>query len=169
MGKAIVDTVGANSRASESDRAYEEKMKDPAMQRIVQNVKNRQSTYMEQPKEERDKVDDMTPKDAGKFIQDKVDTKSAAKSATGPSRFEYFRELTKAADAAPKAIPVAEPAEVDMDRAMALFKNTHGGPFDPKSSMDKGKMEVIQNLMRDKGTEKLTPNQFSLQVYRQSK
>jgi len=64
--------------------------------------------------------------------------------------------------------PSAEPAKVDMDRAMALFQNTHGGPFDPKSSMDKGKMEAIQNLMAKKGSEKLTPNQFSLQIYRQS-
>jgi hypothetical protein len=34
--------------------------------------------------------------------------------------------------------------------------------------MDKGKMEAIQNLMAKKGSEKLTPNQFSLQIYRQS-
>jgi hypothetical protein len=69
----------------------------------------------------------------------------------------------------PPKEPVAEPAKVDMDRAMALFQNTHGGPFDPKSSMDKGKLAAIQNLMAQKGSESLTPNQFSLKIYRQSK
>jgi len=65
--------------------------------------------------------------------------------------------------------PVIEPAKVDMDRALALFQNTHGGPFDPKSSKDKDKMAAIESLMAQKGSEKLTPNQFSLQIYRQSK
>lgn len=65
--------------------------------------------------------------------------------------------------------PSEGPAKIDTERALALFQNTHGGPFDPKSSMDKDKMAAIQSLMAQKGSEKLTPNQFSLQIYRQSK
>lgn len=68
---------------------------------------------------------------------------------------------------APKAIPVAEP--VDTDRAAMLFAKTHGSAFDPKSSMDKKKMEAITSLMGQEGSEALTPNQFALKIYRTAK
>jgi len=61
----------------------------------------------------------------------------------------------------------AEP--VDMNRAATLFAKTHGGQFNPKSSVDQKKMAAITNLMAQKGSEKLTPNQFALLVYRTSK
>ena len=64
---------------------------------------------------------------------------------------------------AAKAVPV-----VPDDQAEALFETVHGGPFDPNSSMDRGKLEDIKkNLVRDefKG---LTPNQFALKMYREA-
>lgn len=68
---------------------------------------------------------------------------------------------------APKAIPVAEP--IDNNTALALFNHTHGSAFDPKSSMDKKKMAAITALMSKAGSDKLTPNQFALQIYRTTK
>lgn len=68
---------------------------------------------------------------------------------------------------APKAIPVAEP--MDNNRASALFARTHGTPFDPKSSMDRKKMAAITALMSKAGSDKLTPNQFAMQIYRNTK
>lgn len=72
---------------------------------------------------------------------------------------------------APKAIPVEEPktaSPIDDAEAEKLFAVTHGGPFDPKSKMDKGKMERIKALMADPSSKGLTPNQFALRIYRQS-
>jgi len=65
----------------------------------------------------------------------------------------------------------AEPApEVDYtDQAIALFKNTHGTSFDPKSSMDRGKLEKMKAILADMGgLGEMSPNQFALQVYRNS-
>ena len=61
----------------------------------------------------------------------------------------------------------AEP--VDMNRAATLFAKTHGGRFNPKSRVDRKKMAAITNLMAQKGSEKLTPNQFALTIYRTTK
>ena len=66
---------------------------------------------------------------------------------------------------------IAEPAsEVDYtDQAIALFKNTHGTSFDPKSSMDKGKLEKMKAILAERGgLGEMSPNQFALQVYRNS-
>jgi hypothetical protein len=63
---------------------------------------------------------------------------------------------------------VDEADEVDVSGAESLFATVHGGPFDPNSSMDRGKLEQIKaNLVRDefKG---LTPNQFALKMYREA-
>jgi hypothetical protein len=49
----------------------------------------------------------------------------------------------------------------------ALFAHTHGGPFDPKSSMDKKKMAAISSMLSKEGSGDLTPNQFALKIYRQ--
>ncbi len=65
----------------------------------------------------------------------------------------------------------AEPApEVNYtDQAIALFKNTHGTSFDPKSSMDKGKLEKMKAILAERGgLGEMSPNQFALQVYRSS-
>jgi len=64
---------------------------------------------------------------------------------------------------AARAVPV-----VPDDQALDLFATVHGGPFDPNSSMDRGKLATIkENLVRDeyKG---LTPNQFALKMYREA-
>jgi|TARA_B100000902_G_scaffold399384_1_gene469987 hypothetical protein len=67
--------------------------------------------------------------------------------------------------AAPKAEVVSEGYE---DQAIALFKNTHGTSFDPKSSMDRGKLENMKSLLADMGgLGEMTPNQFALQFYRE--
>lgn len=62
-----------------------------------------------------------------------------------------------------------EAAPVDMTKAEQLFKVTHGTPFDTKSSMDKRKMAEITSLLSQAGSDKLTPNQFALKIYRSHK
>lgn len=195
-GQALADIASTNLRTRKSEEAVAEKMKAPKMRGLVSDAKERQATYMSLPKEEQDKVDSMSGKDAKQYLMDKQsagapEPKSApapATTSTPKSSESYFskpegkpteidrnliegvgkRIVEMEGDNIPKAIPVEEPAKVDTERALALFQNTHGGPFDPKSSVDKGKMEAIQNLMAKKGSEKLSPNQFSLQIYRQS-
>jgi hypothetical protein len=182
-GKALVDTATATVDANRSAREADRKEADPRMQAMLQDAKERQATYMGLSKEEQSKVNSMGGKEAAQYLRDLKKPKPAAAPApassepappsspatAGAQRSSMERRMTALdaqAAAAPKAIPVAEP--VDEDRALALFQNTHGGPFDPKSSMDKGKMAVIKNLMAQKGSETLTPNQFSLRIYRQS-
>jgi hypothetical protein len=64
---------------------------------------------------------------------------------------------------AAKAVPV-----VPDDQAESLFATVHGGPFDPNSSMDRGKLEDIKkNLVREE-FQGLTPNQFALKMYREA-
>ena len=61
-------------------------------------------------------------------------------------------------------------SEVDYtDEAISLFKNTHGTSFDPSSSMDRSKLEVMKALLEKQGgLGDMTANQFALQVYRNS-
>lgn len=64
----------------------------------------------------------------------------------------------------------AEPApEVDYsDQAIALFKNTHGTSFDPKSRTDRGKLENMKSMLAERGgLGEMSPNQFALQFYRE--
>ena len=64
---------------------------------------------------------------------------------------------------AAKAVPV-----VPDDQAEALFKTVHGGPFDPNSSMDRGKLaQIKENLVREE-YQGLSPNQFALKMYREA-
>ena len=64
---------------------------------------------------------------------------------------------------AAKAVPVAPD-----DQAESLFRTVHGGPFDPKSRMDRGKLAKIkENLVREE-YQGLTPNQFALKMYREA-
>jgi hypothetical protein len=105
------------------------------------------------------------------------------KPFTGPTEELVMQGLAPASQAAPeqrspmerqmvapKATVVAEePEPVDANRAAALFAKTHGTPFDPKSSMDRKKMAVVTSLLAKKGSEKLTPNQFALEIYRTTK
>ncbi len=62
----------------------------------------------------------------------------------------------------------AEEPETDYtEEAIGLFKNTHATEFDPKSSMDKGKLEKMKKLLaKQGGLGDMTANQFALQVYR---
>jgi len=69
---------------------------------------------------------------------------------------------------APKALIVPEDTDLT-DKAAALFQRTHGSAFDPKSSKDKKKMASIQSLLSQEGSDKLTPNQFALRIYRTTK
>jgi hypothetical protein len=196
-GKSLYDYGDTMKDVINSSRELDKKMSDPKTKSMLQDVKDRQATYMGLSKEERALVDGMGGKEAKQYLQDKQTPPSMKKgppsfvrppksamlpesmkegspSFVGPPKSAMFPESMKEGSPSfigprvPKAIPVAEPVEVDQDRAMALFQNTHGGPFDPKSSMDKAKMATIQNLMAQKGSESLTPNQFSLKIYRQS-
>jgi len=90
--------------------------------------------------------------------------KTTTRESGGNQRSSMDRQMV--APVAPVA-PVAEP--VDNNRALALFNNTHGSAFDPKSSMDKKKMAAITSLMSKAGSDKLTPNQFAMQIYRTTK
>jgi len=188
-GRAVGDMLDTQDRAYKSERALEKKQMDPKNQQLVQSARERQEVYMSLPKEEQDKIDSMGGKEAKQYLlniknpnpaaPDPIPAPASSEPAppsspatAGAQKSSMERQMgtmNAAIAAAPKAIPVEEPAKVDMDRAMALFQNTHGGPFDPKSSMDKGKLAAIQNLMAQKGSESLTPNQFSLKIYRQSK
>ena len=127
--------------------------------------------YFSKPEGKPTEVDKTLIEGVGRGIE-KMDARKAPATAPDMEGLYKGKPIVAVADEGPAFSspkePVAEPAKVDMDRALALFQNTHGGPFDPKSSMDKGKMEAIQNLMAKKGSEKLSPNQFSLQIYRQS-
>ena len=87
----------------------------------------------------------------------------------------------KAADAvrsgeAEAAPPVAErisPEELEKIEAgfradaMSLFKNTHGGDFDPKSDVDERKLQnMVQMFREDGGVDGRTANQVALEFYR---
>ena len=63
----------------------------------------------------------------------------------------------------PKAVPV----EPD-DQAEALFRTVHGGPFDPKSRVDRGKLAKIKENLVKEEYQGLTPNQFALKMYREA-
>ena len=190
-GAALNELDNTNLRARRSMSELIKKEADPKNQQLVGDARERQAIYMSLSEDEQAKVDSMGGKEAKQYLMDIKNPKPAPAAAPEPAaapassepappsspatagaqRSPMERQMTALdaqAAAAPKAIPVPEPAEVDMDRAMALFQNTHGGPFDPKSSRDAGKMAVIQNLMAQKGSENLTPNQFSLKIYRTS-
>ena len=63
----------------------------------------------------------------------------------------------------------AEEPEVDYtDKAISLFKNTHGSDFDPNSVKDKGKLEDMKKLLAQNKGKEMSPNQFALQFYRES-
>jgi hypothetical protein len=95
---------------------------------------------------------------------DKTTTQESGGNQRSPMDRQMVADVTAGA---PKAIPVAEP--IDNNTALALFNNTHGSAFDPKSSMDKKKMAAITSLMSKAGSDKLTPNQFAMQIYRTTK
>jgi hypothetical protein len=60
-----------------------------------------------------------------------------------------------------------EPESDYTEQAIGLFKNTHATEFDPKSSMDKGKLEKMKKLLaKQGGLGDMSANQFALQVYR---
>ena len=78
-------------------------------------------------------------------------------------------ELQVDVSKAAKAEIVSEDSDDYTDQAIALFRNTHGTSFDPKSRMDKGKLEKMRSMLADMGgMGDMTPNQFALQVYRNS-
>lgn len=64
----------------------------------------------------------------------------------------------------------AEEPEVDYtQQAVDLFKTVHATEYDPKSSMDKGKLEKMKSMLaKQGGLGDMTANQFALQVYRNS-
>jgi|TARA_A100001391_G_scaffold201873_1_gene189975 hypothetical protein len=77
-------------------------------------------------------------------------------------------------DALPKGMEDAVPSDVDVPsaakagQAEALFKTVHGGPFDPKSRVDKDKLAKIKENLGRAEYQGLTPNQFALKMYREA-
>ena len=69
----------------------------------------------------------------------------------------------------PSYSPAEEPAPAaDPQLTESLFRKAHGGPFDPKSSMDKRKMAEIEQLLAEQGgLGDMSANQFALKLYRQ--
>jgi len=62
-----------------------------------------------------------------------------------------------------EALPISED-----DEALRLFRVAHGGDFDPKSSLDKRKIDKIRQLLVQQGGQgDMTDNQFALKLYRQ--
>jgi hypothetical protein len=64
----------------------------------------------------------------------------------------------------------AEEPEADYtQQAVDLFKTVHATDYDPKSSMDKGKLEKMKSMLaKQGGLGDMSANQFALQVYRNS-
>ena len=72
------------------------------------------------------------------------------------------------AEAARQASVPDEPEMDYTDKAISLFKNTHGSDFDPNSVKDKGKLEDMKKLLAQNKGKEMSPNQFALQFYRES-
>ncbi len=71
-------------------------------------------------------------------------------------------------EAARQASVPDEPEMDYTDKAISLFKNTHGSDFDPNSVKDKGKLEDMKKLLAQNKGKEMSPNQFALQFYRES-
>jgi hypothetical protein len=95
------------------------------------------------------------------------------RESTGNQRGSMDRQMVASDTAPPKAIVVSEPKS---GKPMAgdmtpegLFAVVHGGPFNPKSNMDRKKMAVITELRSREGAASMTPNKFALTIYRTTK
>ena len=65
--------------------------------------------------------------------------------------------------------PMGDTGKDTDDQALALFDVVHGkGSFDPKSSMDAGKLKKIKENLGRAEYQGLTPNQFALKMYREA-
>lgn len=129
--------------------------------------------------QEKQKADAQMPADVGnqrspldRQMTAPVEPKYTSQSEEGPQRSPVERQASAASqeEVLPPLKALMMPEEPTTDStALSLFEKTHGGPFDPKSSMDKKKMAAIINLMGQEGSDKLTPNQFALKIYRTTK
>ena len=76
---------------------------------------------------------------------------------------------TEPVEAEPVEAAAAEPEMDYTDEAVGLFKNTHGTEFDPNSKMDREKLDKMKGILaKQGGLGNMSPNQFALQVYRNS-
>ena len=72
-------------------------------------------------------------------------------------------------DLAAAGYPMGDTGKDTDDQALALFDVVHGkGSFDPKSSMDAGKLKKIKENLGRAEYQGLTPNQFALKMYREA-
>ncbi len=98
----------------------------------------------------------------------------APAATPAPAEAPTSEELREAADPDMKMMfgTEATPAEPEVDftdQAVDLFKNTHGTEFDPKSKMDREKLEKMKSMLaKQGGLGDMSANQFALQVYRNS-
>ena len=72
-------------------------------------------------------------------------------------------------DLAAAGYPMGDTGKDTDDHALGLFDVVHGkGSFDPKSSMDAGKLKKIKENLGRAEYQGLTPNQFALKMYREA-
>ena len=97
--------------------------------------------------------------------REKKARKAEEKRMSAPDPMEGKYEASLAEQAKEQE---AEDAEAEMDPALEeLFKDVHGGPFDPKSKTDLRKMGEIKRLLAEQGGQgDMTNNQFALKLYR---
>ena len=103
-------------------------------------------------------------------------TKSRDKSRQAEEDREAHLESSKKAFGTKSRDVMAESAEpaseVDYtDKAIEIFKDLHATEFDPKSRMDRGKLEKMKSMLADVGgigDEDGAANKFALQFYRNS-
>ena len=93
---------------------------------------------------------------------------SKADEARAAERTHWDEDKLAEEGYTPSAAEAPDPALLE-----SLFLAAHGGPFDPNSSADAGKMEAIQQLLAsgqdfgDLAKDKKAQTRFALQLYRQ--
>jgi hypothetical protein len=99
--------------------------------------------------------------------------KKAAKVSDSPVEPEIRKKDKRFLDTlderAAEEVLEEEAQEDYTQQAVDLFKTVHATEFDPKSSMDKGKLEKMKSMLEKQGgLGDMSANQFALQVYRNS-
>jgi len=162
------------SQASDSKTA-EEKMYDSALEAMDKRIEELDSPPSSAPAQPKESLEERKKRYAGnkekiRAIRDRKDAERAAASEEEePSESGGFSDiLAGISDQVKAGVEASEEPETDYtEEAIGLFKNTHATEFDPKSSMDRGKLEKMKKLLaKQGGLGDMTANQFALQVYR---
>lgn len=159
-GEGIDDYGLSDAREAEEDLA-EKVMEDSGSVEEAVNI----------PKKVARKAAKKAARKAAKKVARVADTPvEELKEAKAPT----IEELKEAADPDMKMMfgTEATPAEPETDytdQAVDLFKTVHNTEFDPKSKMDREKLEKMKGLLsKQGGLGEMSAEQFALQVYRNS-